>query len=413
MTIAFVTTEYITEKNFAGGLSNYLYKITQALHEKGFKPVIIVSSNCTEKIVHENIDVYRVHIKYNRVIVYLLTKIIKPLFRINLYPAFTFVSQSYLLNRELKRLSKQCNIDIIQYSSYMATGFFRVKGIPGIVRISSLEALWRKAYDIKFDVVKDTNLTVQTLTDYFEIKAIKNADAVFGPSKYIGEKVGAISKKKVEIIESPYLPTEFQKDYTEYNRTLLGKPYFLFYGAVGTMKGVHIIARIVYRLFLKYPEFNFVFVGKDRGFGNQSMIDYVKECAGEFQDKIIYFPQLKHSQLFPIIEHSMAVVLPSRVDNFPNTCIEAFSLKKIVLGTRGASFEQLINNEENGFLCNIEDADDLWEMLIQIINLDPLTRSKIEMNAYKRLEVMSMDVISEQHVKFYQSVCFCNTSAKS
>jgi glycosyltransferase involved in cell wall biosynthesis len=45
------------------------------------------------------------------------------------------------------------------------------------------------------------------------------------------------------------------------------------------------------------------------------------------------------------------VVTPSRVDNCPNTCLEAQALGKIVIGTRQSSLEELVDHGVTGFLA--------------------------------------------------------------
>ncbi len=85
-------------------------------------------------------------------------------------------------------------------------------------------------------------------------------------------------------------------------------------------------------------------------FNDGAMIDYVRAQAGALHYKIIYPGVLPHAQLLPIIEHASAVVLPSRIDNFPNTCLEAMACGKIVIGTRGTSFEQLIDDGISSFV---------------------------------------------------------------
>src|ERR1051326_7456438 len=47
---------------------------------------------------------------------------------------------------------------------------------------------------------------------------------------------------------------------------------------------------------------------------------------------------------------SASVVLPSLIDNLPNSCLEAMGLGRVVIGTKGTSFEELITDEANGFL---------------------------------------------------------------
>jgi glycosyltransferase involved in cell wall biosynthesis len=406
MNIAFITSEYITENNFAGGLSNYLYKVSQLLVNRGHKVIIVVASNQTEQLMYKNVSVYRTRINHNALITYFLTKILKKYFKIDWYKEFSFISQSYKLNYTLKQVIKKQSIDIIQYASYMATGYFKVKNIPAIVRISSFEPLLSDAYSIDFKYNDEYSIGKLRGTDYLEISALKKADALFCPSYLIARKIEKYLDKPVKVIESPYLPDKDNFDLTFYNAHLKSKQYLLFYGAVGILKGVHIIGRIINQLFAEYSDLNFAFIGKDRGYGDEKMMDYIYRMGGDYRDRIIYSSELKHAELFPVIANCYAVVLPSRIDNLPNTCIEAFSFRKIVIGTMGASFEQLINDGENGFLCNIEDPDDLLLKIKQVMLLNPKEKQQIEENAFNRLKSMTPDVISHQLLDFYNTVIF-------
>lgn len=54
------------------------------------------------------------------------------------------------------------------------------------------------------------------------------------------------------------------------------------------------------------------------------------------------------------------ILMPSLSDNLPNSCAEAMSLGKIVIGTNGSSLEQFIENKKNGFLAKIGSAENLY-----------------------------------------------------
>ena len=51
------------------------------------------------------------------------------------------------------------------------------------------------------------------------------------------------------------------------------------------------------------------------------------------------------------------------MENLSNACIEAMYFKKVVIGTDGASFEQLIMHGINGLLCQIGNPQDLFEKM--------------------------------------------------
>ncbi|MDF1845396.1 MAG: glycosyltransferase, partial [Rubripirellula sp.] len=50
------------------------------------------------------------------------------------------------------------------------------------------------------------------------------------------------------------------------------------------------------------------------------------------------------------VANARFVILPSRIDNIPNTALEAMALGRVVIGTQNASFDQLIDDKHNGFV---------------------------------------------------------------
>jgi glycosyltransferase involved in cell wall biosynthesis len=153
-------------------------------------------------------------------------------------------------------------------------------------------------------------------------------------------------------------------------------------------------------------DINFVFVGKCvdyQGYLGINWLERIKTNAQEFSDRVIHINPLPHSQLYPIIKKSYFVVLPSREDNFPNTCLEAMAHKKLVIGTRGTSLEQMINHEENGLLFDKDNADDLLNTINEALNLPPERLEEIGEKAAQRIERLSPKYITMQMLEFYQN----------
>jgi glycogen synthase len=153
-----------------------------------------------------------------------------------------------------------------------------------------------------------------------------------------------------------------------------------------------------------HKELYFVFIGKDGGNRGGPMIEHVWEKAGFFRDRVIYFGQLRHRQLYPILARSTAVVLPSRIDNLPNACLEAMALKRVVIGTRGASFEQLIEDGVNGFLCPPDNPENLFATIEKVLTLADSEMENIGQKAVDRIEVMRPNKAVRQLVDFYETV---------
>jgi glycosyltransferase involved in cell wall biosynthesis len=95
-----------------------------------------------------------------------------------------------------------------------------------------------------------------------------------------------------------------------------------------------------------------------------SMAAFARSHCRRFADRLILLENLRHAQLYPIIDRSHLVVLPSLIDNLPNSCLEAMGLGKVVIGTKGTSFDELITDGVNGFLVDPNSPDALADKLI-------------------------------------------------
>jgi glycosyltransferase involved in cell wall biosynthesis len=94
------------------------------------------------------------------------------------------------------------------------------------------------------------------------------------------------------------------------------------------------------------------------------MADYARAQCGSFAERLVVLDNLPHRQLYPVIAGAHLVVLPSLIDNFPNACLEAMGLGKVVIGTVGTSFDELISEGATGFLVPPNNPEGLAEKII-------------------------------------------------
>ena len=379
MKICFVTPEFVTEsKDFDGGLSNYLHRVSLGLLELGHQPVVLVTSDTTEVFSHCGIEVHRVNVAHQ-----FQSQIIHRLY------------QSYMLNQYLAQYARENAVDVVQYASFLGVGYYRLPDLPSVVRISSYEPLWMTYYGHDIGQFKDEIA--------LEEAAIRRADGVFGPSRLLAQEIEKNYGRSVQVIESPFTDDAPELDYA-YLETFQLDKYLLFFGTLGLLKGVKTIAEALPAIFLRYTDLKFVFIGKDVGFDEMKMIDYVYAQAGSNRDRIIYIDKLEHKRLYPFVEKALAVVLPSRIDNFPNACIESMAHGKIVIGTRNTGFEQLIQDGVDGFLCERDNPESLIQSIDQVINLDSHKKAAIEKKARDRIELLQPRYVLNDHIDFYKKI---------
>lgn len=408
MNIALVTPEYVSELSFDGGLANYTHRLAKSLIQMGHKPVVIVRSETNEKIEFEGIDVYRVDIEKYDEWIYSNKYLCKPytlakrlLYRRTpwhrLENKYGLKIQSLQLNRRLKELHQQIKFDIVHYSHLAGVGYYRPGKIPAIARLSSSTSLCQQFGGYG---APDNEIIQQ---EQLEFKTLRKMDGVFGPSRQIAAIIEKEISRKIEIIETPFVEETVPADKSLYETKLAGKKYLLFFGTIGLIKGVGTIAEIIGEFLAQYPDHYFVFVGKvlhspENGL---DMLQYLQKKAGVNANRIIHFGKTPHAQLYPIIEHSQFVVLPSRIDNFPNTCIESMAHSRIVIGTRGNGFEQLIVDGENGFLVPVDDHAALLNTIKKIMALNASEKEAIEANSFKRAQSLRPEIVVNQLIDFY------------
>ena len=301
-------------------------------------------------------------------------------------------------------------MDIIHYCNLGALAFSAGKKIPYIIRISSFAVMCQEARlpimsdaNVKYDVNK---LSIKDkLVDY----TLKKAKYVISPSNLLAEAGKQNLGIHVTVIESPFVLTRDNWDYSLYNSILNNKKYIIHYGRLGYLKGTHIIAQIVNEIFQNYPDIYLVMVG-----GNEELLDEdgktikadeaVRKSAGIYSKRVIYLGALVRDQLYPLVENAELCLLPSRIDNLPNTCIEAMAMGKIVVGTMGASFEQLIDDRISGFLCERDNPKSYLKAVNEALNMGEEEKKQMISKAIERVDLLNPDVIYKKYLEFYQMV---------
>jgi glycosyltransferase involved in cell wall biosynthesis len=233
--------------------------------------------------------------------------------------------------------------------------------------------------------------------------AISRADQVFSPSHFLAKVVSSSLGIPVEVVQTPFKLERHTYDDLPYIDCMKGKAYLLFFGTISFLKGVSTIAKILRTLLNENPDLHFVFIGKDVGYGGRPMMSCVWDLAGSHRGRVLYLGAMRHEQLFPFLANALAVVLPSRIDNFPNACIEAMAFRKIVIGTTGSSFEELIKDGESGFLCPPDSPEELLSTVRKIIALPVSERIRIGKNAARRIEELHPEVTGRKLVEYLTS----------
>ena len=401
MRIAFISPEFVTEPSFAGGLANYLGRVSRALHDAGHDVHVLTRSANRDRpmVDYHGVTVHRVTPLWDR---RMLLDHIDPLVPRQHYNFYQDIKAAWCLRRKWNELQREKAFDLVQAANVSACGYFfrSERRAPVITRLSSYRPLW--------DTLAGAEINPGLRLRWnFERRAIEGSHYHYAPSKFVArETEGNYRVNHVDVIETPFFREIPKPDPSTYQTRLAGIDYLLFFGRMSRMKGTHLIGEALSSIFENNPKIHCVFAGSDTQLapGGGSMRDYIRSRNVAFEDRIHFLDPLRHDHLYPVVENSTAVLIPSLADNLPNTCLEAMGLGKVVVAAKGSCFEQLITNGENGFLAEQDDANSLAELTNHALRLPPADRATIGSQAIRSLNRLHPDVAIPKLISYYESV---------
>lgn len=384
MNILFVTTEYIEHGKPTTGFPAYLYRVSQALISMGHTPIILTTGGRKYRKEDNGILVYSIRVPSISVGKEYWDYLIDAL------------SSSWSISCKIKELEKEIKIDIIQFTSLKGLGLLYRGKIPAVLRLSS----YARIYYSTHASVKRKQVELMALLERLSARGCK---AVYAPCAITAQKFGQESHRKVYVLETPFMNDVVDEDICCIER-LKGKKFVLFFGIFTVEKGILVISKMIHNFLDKYKDFSFVFVGKSYSIDGRNAVEILKRAAKEYEDRVVIFKAKPHEQLYPIIKAAEFVVLPYLNDNLPNACLEAMSFGKVVIGTDGGSFEQVIMHGKSGILCKSNDANDLLDKIDYVMSLDDKKIKEIGENAKKRIELLKPERAVRRLIHFYSVV---------
>jgi glycosyltransferase involved in cell wall biosynthesis len=380
--IALVTTQYITEaRTRHGGIAVQLARTAQALRAEGHAVrVLIESTEGTETLEHEGVTVERLRRPpwVERVANLGRYRLLQPLIISAPLIAWAFWWAS---TRRLLALQAADQLDAVLFADASAS----ILGAPGL-RVPSI--LWITSH---YPTYQRFNVGRQTL-EY------RLMNALAGRRYRLAARLYANSPLTVELVARDYgaqartlSPAFALEALPERDESLLAEqgsaPYLLYFGRLEPLKGVHELAQALPALFDTHPQARAVFVGQDRrGKASASTRAELGTLLRPYAERVRFYESQPHSRLYPLIAGARLVVLPSHIENLPNAALETMGLGRVLIGTRGASFDDFIEDGVNGFLAPIGDAEGLSRAILRAWALDDAALAQIGQRARQTVE---------------------------
>lgn len=413
MHLLILTTELAAAGCSPGGLGSFSANLARIFRKNGHRvTILLVTTKEKEVVFDEEIDLQKIYVekvlwdKFAH-----MAENISALMgesEVTVRRIFVNLYKGELVKETISEIHKRERIDIIHSCNLSQSSVGLDGSIPYVVRISSYMRMCHNA-NVAETREEYYDEDTFTLEDKLDICLLQKSRYIISPSNMLAR----IGKEKMGIdpvvIESPFVLSRDGWDDSIYCRLAKEKKYIIHYGQMSYIKGTHIVAEIAKSILERNPELYLVLAGlseemkDDRG---QTLMahELVRKYAGMYADRVIYAGCLTREQLYPLIDNAELCLLPSRLENFANACVEAMAMGKIVIGTKGASFEQLIDDRKNGFLCERDIPESYLQAVKEALSLDGNAKRQMEAEAYRRVEHLAPDVMYQKYYDFYQKV---------
>ncbi|HET7007416.1 MAG TPA: glycosyltransferase family 4 protein [Candidatus Binatia bacterium] len=348
--IAFITPEFVTDHRNAGGLGNYLLRIGKLLVERGHQAEVFVSSDMEPRILmHEGIRVERVSPFAGT----LLGKVLTNISRVGgAGYALALATQAWALAAAMQRRHREVPFDIVQSSDYRAVGLAipRTKGRIHLVRCSTAADLWNEVFGERS--------TGEKWRERMERATLRRADKAYAPSRFVAAHYLSRYGIAIDVLRPP---SGLEVAPSSDPPCGLPERFLLHFGRLGKKTGTPWLSEALKLAFEIEPTLRMVWVGR----GNFSEIAALQDTMGQHRRKIQILYPLPKPDLYAVLLRADATVIPSSVDNLPNTAIESLSLGVPVIGTRGASIDELVEDGVTGDLVQPGHVEGLASAIVK------------------------------------------------
>ena len=353
--IAFITPGFVTEGNTASGLGNYINKMTQALLAAGHVPEIFVCSfEESGPISHRGVCVHRVYPKlpsgwkrwFQEVPAVQVIGQLRQIGRIR--------SQMATLAAAFDARDRDAPFDMVQSPDWEGAGseILPRPGRPHLVRCSvmaELNAVHEQASPPVFP----------TWQARYELHAVERAEIAYAPSQFAADYYQRRLHRPVQVVRPPAL-IEIPRD--EVPVPGLPEKYFLHFGKLNPSKGTLWLAEALPAAWKEEPELKIVVAGQIHNIDT----DALKRRWGARSANVLFLGWLPKPQLYTVLRGALASLVPSIIDNLPNTAIESLLFGIPVIGTRGASIDELVADGVTGELAPVHDVTRLAEAMVRV-----------------------------------------------
>jgi len=379
MHIAFLTPEFPHAKvKHAAGIGTSIKNLTTSLAKNGVSVSVFVYGQNTQEIIVENgITIHLIKGKKYRFLSW-------------------FFHRKHIQNYCNEIISKEA-ISLIEVPDWTGiTSFMKFK-IPLIIRFHGSDTYFCHLENRK---QKRKNF-------WFEKLAVNRAAAFIAPTSFAGEvskKLFSIKNKEIKTLHYGLELGSFTND----TPLVYEKNLILYVGTLIRKKGVLELPEIFNKVRKECPEAKLVLIGSDAPdikTNSNSTWELMKSLfKNDDLKQVEYIGKIPYSEVQSYIKKANVCVFPTFAETLGMVTIESMAMQKAVVNSNIGWAQELIIDEESGFLVHPANHDLYAERIVQLLKDDSFC-SKIGTQALKRVEdKFDINKLVLDNIKFYEEI---------
>lgn len=379
MHIAFLTPEYPHQKVLhAAGIGTSIKNLALALAEEGVTVSIFVYAQASAAVIEEN--AIKIHLIQQKK-----------------HQFFKWFYNRKDIQHYVNNFIKQDQIDIIEAPDWTGIAAFINFKAPLVVRFHGTDAY--------FCHLEKRQQKLKNF--WFEKLSIKKAKAYIAPTDFAGNltaKIFNIKNKLIKTIHYGLIVNDFENK----EPGLYIKGLILYIGTIIRKKGVLELSKIMEAVVKKNPAAHLVMIGAD-SFDIQtqshSTWELLKaETNEDVKDKITYLGKVPYSEVKDYIKNANVCIFPTFAETLGMVTIECMAMQKAVVNSNIGWAQELIVNNESGFLVHPKDHELFAEKIDLLLKNDQLAL-EIGQKAKTRVEeVFNIKKTVQQNIDFYRKL---------
>jgi len=233
------------------------------------------------------------------------------------------------------------------------------------------------------------------------------AEGILSPSAFLARQVAGEMPQRanaIEVIPYPYVSLPASATMPQHGD-------LVFAGRLEPRKGVLELVEVCDHLWSRGREFRLTLVGGDTPFGPRG-VSVGAWLRWRYRRRIesglltIYGAALAPEALWQRLERAWAVIVPSIWENYPNVCIEAMSLGKLVIASASGGQAEMIGTDgDSGILFSWEKPGDCASAIEQALSLSVEQVQTIGARARERITALtSFEAVLPQRLAHFERI---------